>query len=162
MRAGERALHAGGVVEVGGGDLARPPRRAPSRPCRSGLRVTARTRELAAVSARMARASPPPCAPVAPNTVMIFFVMSLLLRSDQAGKFCSCAFALRGRNIEMCHRTQRSRAERKQQHAAFPRATHDSRGVGRTLAQAEHDDIGLHRRQVDVDARVVRQRLRDV
>ena len=39
----------------------------------SGLRVSARTAKPPFGSARIARTSPPPCAPVAPTTAMIFF-----------------------------------------------------------------------------------------
>ena len=51
----------------------------------SGLRVTARTRKRCCGSVRIARASPPPCAPVAPNTVMIRDIETLLKQRSGSG-----------------------------------------------------------------------------
>ena len=58
----------------------------------SGLRVTARTRKRCCGSARIARANPPPCAPVAPNTVMIRDIESSdTVAIGHRSAVCGCA-----------------------------------------------------------------------
>ena len=75
VRALESAPQARRVVDVGGDDLGAQPARAPW-PCRSSTsRVSARAANPPFGSARIARTSPPPCAPVAPTTAIVFLAM---------------------------------------------------------------------------------------
>ena len=51
----------------------------------------------------------------------------------------------------MSHRPHRARSERRDEHARLLRARGDRRGIGEAFLEAEDDDVGLHRREVEPD-----------